>query len=214
MEKTKVLVVEDDAFTRSTLSATLELEGFLTPDPAGTATNAIESFKKHSHDVLLADLHLGKGPSGIELAWLLRRLDHKLAIVFLTSFEDPRLHREKQSELPPGALYLVKQDLADRSQISKALREALNVSLLTFKGLDIKRLHPGLQQLTDIQIETLKLLSQGHSNSEIANLRQVSEKAVEQTVRKIAEQLNIEAEKKNLRVILANQYSRYTGGKL
>ena len=203
----KVLVVEDDSFTRTTLCKALESEGFLTPDAAGNAADALSSWQKNKHQVVLADLDLGQGPSGVELAWRLRQLDHQIGIVFLTSFEDPRLHRQHRDSLPPGAIYLVKQELADLKEISKALKAALDSSLSPSAPL--------LQttSLSDVQIETLRLVAEGMSNSEIAKRRFVSEKAVEQTIKKIAEELGIASEGKNLRVLLANAYFKLTGGK-
>jgi hypothetical protein len=47
--------------------------------------------------------------------------------------------------------------------------------------------------MTDIQVETLRMVAEGHTNSEIAKQRFVSEKAVEQTVAKIAKALDIPA---------------------
>jgi DNA-binding NarL/FixJ family response regulator len=69
-----------------------------------------------------------------------------------------------------------------------------------------------LNQLTDIQIETLRLVAQGLSNSEIAKVRFVSEKSVEQIVARIAQHLSITPDRRqNLRVVLAGEYFKWLG---
>jgi DNA-binding NarL/FixJ family response regulator len=69
-----------------------------------------------------------------------------------------------------------------------------------------------LNSLTDIQIETLRLLSLGLSNSDIGKVRYVSEKSVEQTITRIAQHLHVVHEKgRNMRVILASEYYKWLG---
>jgi len=69
-----------------------------------------------------------------------------------------------------------------------------------------------LNEFTDIQIETLRLVAQGLSNSEIARVRFVSEKSVEQIVARIAQHLSIAPDRsKNLRVILTGEYFKWLG---
>lgn len=213
MERIRVLVVEDDAFTRSTLVAALEFEGFEVLGSSDSASAAVASFNRHNHDAILADLDLGLGPSGLELAWLLRKTKPNLGVVFLTSFEDPRLHRSAMDELPTGSRYLIKQDLADRAQISQALRFSVQQAEQYLKHPARKPSKPDRLTLSTVQIETLKLVAAGHSNQEIASKRFVSEKAVEQTIQRLTQKFGISTEGKNIRVALANAYSKMTGGK-
>ncbi len=205
-----VLVVEDDAFTRATLAAALEKEGFRVLGPSGNVATAIDSFNTHRQDVLLADLDLGTGPGGVELSNLLRKASPQLGVVFLTSFEDPRLHRQSLDRLPGGSKYLVKQSLVDTNQIANAIKDAKSQALLA----DPKFEYPSIQGFTDVQIETMQLVAEGLSNSEIAKQRFVSEKAIEKTVKLIAEQLQLAPDSsKNLRVSITRAYLKLTGGK-
>jgi DNA-binding NarL/FixJ family response regulator len=69
-----------------------------------------------------------------------------------------------------------------------------------------------LNDFTDIQIETLRLVAQGLSNSEIARVRYVSEKSVEQIVARIAQHLLIAPDRsRNLRVIMTGEYFKWLG---
>lgn len=207
MAQLKVLLVEDDSFTLATLGKSLVAEGFLVPDPATNAADALVSFNKHSHDVLLADLDLGMGPSGAELAWKLRRLNHSLGIVFLTSYEDPRLHRQHRDMLPPGSIYLIKQEIGTLNTITEAIRKAV------LNGSSQLNQEIAGANLSEIQIETLRLIAEGLSNQEIAAKRFVSEKAVEQVIKKLIELFGLETEGRNVRVLLSNAYFKLTGGK-
>ena len=206
--------MEDDAFTRSTLVAALEFEGFEVLGAAEGAAAGVASFNRHDHDALLADLDLGVGPSGLELAWLLRKTKPTLGVVFLTSFEDPRLHRNAMDELPVGSRYLIKQDLADRAQISQALKYSVQQAEQFLKHPARRPSKPDRLDLSAVQIATLKLVATGHSNQEIAKIRFVSEKAVEQTIQRLAQKFGISTDGKNVRVALANAYSKMTGGKV
>lgn len=205
-----MLLVEDDNLTRSTLTLSLNSLGFETLDPASDVASAVESFRKHNHDVLVADLDLGGGPNGLDLAALLRKSNPKLGVVFITSFEDPRLQRESQYRLPSGAKYLVKQSLLDASEIAVAIQEAVDARSRPYPETAM----PFLDGFTDIQLTTMQLIANGLSNSEIANQRGVSTKAVEKTIKHIAELLSLApGSETNLRVSIARAYLKLTGGK-
>jgi DNA-binding NarL/FixJ family response regulator len=60
----------------------------------------------------------------------------------------------------------------------------------------------------------MQLVAEGLSNSEIAKQRFVSEKAIEKTIKLIAEQLQLAPDSsKNLRVSITRAYLKLTGGK-
>jgi len=69
-----------------------------------------------------------------------------------------------------------------------------------------------IHNFTDIQVTTLRLLAQGLSNSEIAKVRFVSEKSVEQIVARIAQHLDVLPDRaKNLRVVITGEYFKCIG---
>lgn len=71
---------------------------------------------------------------------------------------------------------------------------------------------PEFRQFSDIQIETLRLVSEGLTNAEIAGVRFISEKSVEQTISRIAKILNLSSDApRNQRVHLARIFFRLTG---
>lgn len=206
-----VLLVEDDAFTRTTVEAALKQIGFEVPAPASNAAEALVSFNEFNQDVLLVDLDLGTGPSGIDLASLLRSKQPNLGVIFLTSYSDPRLHRKSEAWLPGGSQYLVKQSLVGLSDLG----QAINSSIQMASKYESKLNNPSLPSFTSVQITTMQLLAAGLSNSEIARQRNVTEKAVEKSISLISSQLALAPDSAtNQRVSIARAYSKFTGGKL
>lgn len=209
MESQLVLAVDDDAFTLSMLTGVIATSGF-TVHGELTAAKAFQYAQKLKPATALIDLDLGDGPTGIDLAHALRRINQKIGIVLLTSYEDPRLHRPNLPDLPQGARYLVKQNISTQNLLVAAIKNSINSPLGLIKEEDNR-----LTEFTDVQIETLRLVAQGLSNSEIAKIRFVTEKTVEQTITRLAKQLNIsQTPNVNSRVQLARTYFSKTGKSL
>jgi DNA-binding NarL/FixJ family response regulator len=89
MVEIKILVVEDDTFTRTTLCNALRLHRLTVVGEAPSAAIAMGMVNKLLPNVVLIDLDLGKGPSGIDLAHAIRSVKPNIGIVFLTSFVCP-----------------------------------------------------------------------------------------------------------------------------
>jgi len=201
----RCLVVEDDDFTRVTLASALIAEGFTVVSSERNAADAMAAAHGVPIDVAVLDLDLGRGPTGIDLAFGLRRLNPGIGIVLLTSFSDPRLLTASTRQLPPGGTYLVKQSLTDIRMLSTAVRGAAD-----WTGGE-----PAASvriDLTDGQVETLRLLAYGLTNVEIARARSVSVKSVEKMLRNLAESFGLERESgSNLRIALAREYFHLSG---
>ena len=79
-----LLLVEDDALVRMTVAMMLEDDGFGVVE-AGTAQEALELVRNGLQaPVMVTDVDLGNGPTGLELADNLRRMLPELAIIFIT----------------------------------------------------------------------------------------------------------------------------------
>lgn len=204
----KALVVEDDNLTRITLVSSLESAGIDVCGSAASAAEAIQLAKTLKPDVAVLDLHLGPGPTGLDVAQAFRRIDPSIGVLFLTSYEDPRLLNVNLAQLPAGAGYILKKSVKDIS----VLLEAIKVSMSVKRGSVLSSNLLGISSLTNAQIETLKLVAQGLSNSEIAKRRFVKEKSVEMTVSRMAKALGVAStSSQNQRVHLVNVYFRAIG---
>ena len=202
---TSVVVVDDEDFTRVTVAAALRSEGIEVAGSYATANDALVHARRTSVDAAVLDLDLGVGPTGIDLAFGLRKLRPGIGIVILTSFSDPRLLTSSVREPPPGSTYLVKQSLTDVSFLSAAVRGSVGRT-------DSSPAVGDRAPLTWAQVETLRLLAYGLSNAEIGRVRHVTEKSVEQTVTRCAKRLGVVPRAGlNARVSLARAYFALTG---
>ena len=82
----RILLVEDEVFTRSTMKAALQLQGVEVVHDTGSVGSAMKIAEITKPDAALLDLDLGGGPNGIDLAFGLRRILPKIGIVLLTGF--------------------------------------------------------------------------------------------------------------------------------
>ena len=203
----RAMVVEDDNFTRLSLVAALEQKGITVVVQTGSAGEAVAASKKTPVSVAILDLHLGGGPSGIDVAHALRRVNPKIGIVFLTSFSDPRLMNPSLPPLPGGSQYVTKQSVTDISVLFNAIKNSMST-----RREDRPEHNPAFGNLSDIQIETLRLVAQGLTNAEIAKRRFVKPKSVELTINRVAKSLGISADStQNQRVHIAKVYFRAIG---
>jgi len=203
----RALVVEDDNFTRLSLVAALEQRGIEVVLQTGSAGDAVAASKDLVVSVAVLDLHLGSGPSGIDVAHALRRKNPSIGIVFLTSFSDPRLLNPSLPPLPGGSQYITKQSVTDIDTLVKAIMDSVTIKR------EVKPEHNhAFGNLSDIQIETLRLVAQGLTNAEIAKRRFVKPKSVELTINRVAKALGITADAtQNQRVHIAKVYFRAIG---
>lgn len=206
----RVAVVEDDTFTRLTLSAALRSQGIDVVIETGSASEALQEFDRAQPHAVLLDLHLGKGPTGIDLANELRQKSPYLGVVILSSFENPRLLNPSLPTLPYRTVYLHKQDVTDILKIKEALRISLDKTERVPNQFGTAT--TAISALTDVQLETLRLMALGFSNAEIAKRRSVTEKSVELAISRLAKSLGVEKSATiNQRVHMANVYFRALG---
>lgn len=208
---TRAMVVEDDDFTRLMIVTALRSQGIDVVLETAEASTALEQAKSADIDVALLDLQLGKGPTGIDLAVALRRDAPKLGILFLTSYEDPRLLNPNLPELPFGSVYLNKKSISEIETLLEAINLAKQPRAVVAKRVSKTKTGP-IASLTDTQLETLRLMAQGLSNAEIAKRRYVTEKSVETSIARLAKTMGlVQDPTKNQRVHMAKVYFRALG---
>lgn len=207
MSLAKVLIVEDDSFIRATLSALLTQKGFGVIGAVDNAEEAVLLQEVHNPDVLLVDLDLGPGPNGIDIAAALRARNPQLGVIILTSFSDPRLADSRSQALPRGTMYFTKSRLNDVSILFTAILRAKHLPLAETRRSDAQRI-----DLTEAQIEILRLVSEGRTTASIAQERSVSEKSVEAMLGRIHVALGLSRDKSlNPRVQLTRAFLGLTG---
>ena len=214
-----VLVASDDAFELATLSAALRLQSVNVVAEAHTEEIAENLYKFLTPNVVLIDLQFA-GEEALALVNKFRRVNPALGIVLMTACPDLRLLGLSEKNIPAGSQVILKKSVADLTVVShaitnsiKAVSEKKKMSWIDSHGsLHENAFYSVLTDFTDIQIETFRLLARGLSNSEIAKVRFVSEKSVEQIVARIAQHLGITPDRsRNLRVVLTGEYFKWIG---
>jgi DNA-binding NarL/FixJ family response regulator len=107
----RVMLVEDDDFTRETIKSALLRSGIEVVHDAADPKSAITFAREELIDVAVVDYNLGPGPNGIDVAQALARIQPNLGFVLLTGFLNPELIQASMSALPEGSRYLLKQEL-------------------------------------------------------------------------------------------------------
>ena len=200
MEKTRVLIAEDEGILRNTLGELLARE----PDlqivalcPDGREA-LIESLAHRPH-VLLTDLRMPK-VDGIELTRQLKEKLPDIAVVILTAFDDDD---NLFAALKAGAIGYVLKD-ASLEQIVHALHAATAGEGYLSPGLVVRVIKEFTRidqmargqrklfaQLTRREREVLELLAGGHRNKQIAAQLQLSEKTVRNHISTILGKLHV-----------------------
>jgi DNA-binding NarL/FixJ family response regulator len=214
----RVIIVMDDSFELSSIASALKLHGVNVVGEVSKSSSAIAVQRTLHPNVLLIDMHYSNENS-IEIAQELRAKDPEIGIVILVPCADLRLLGQVHTDIPDGSMLVLKDSITSIA----SLCDVLSKSRLAQKGslpvwingnleLSSKVSESIMSKLTNIQIETLRLVADGLTNSEIGRIRFVSEKAVEQIVSRISQVLNVQPDRtKNMRVQLVRQYFKWIG---
>ena len=215
----RVLLVNDDAFELITLAEAMRLRGINIVGEAHTPTAAANLFKTLAPEVAVIDAQFDN-QGGIGFAQYMRKSDPNLGLVITTACPDLRLVGLREDDIPEGSQIVLKRSLSDLNALCNAIPDSIH-ALQRREGKQwvnkyVSRYEKSfiatVNQLTDVQAETLRLVAMGMSNGEIGRLRYVSEKSVEQIVARIACHLGITPDRShNLRVLMTNEYNKWIG---
>ena len=209
MPLARVLLIEDDLFIRSTLSALLVHRGFEVVGQTDSAEEALLLQGLNNPEVILVDLDLGPGPNGIDIATAMRVVNPAIGIVMLTTFKDPRFADIKNLPLPRGTRYLAKGETTDVSIVVTAILQALRNPLYQSRNP-----RKDSSSLNESQIEILRLVAEGRTTANIAELRGVSEKTIEATLSRIYTSLDLPKNRElNPRIQLTRAFLAMVGRK-
>ena len=200
---TRVLLVDDQPLLRTGFRMILSAEADLTVvGEAGDGASAVELARRLRPDVVLMDIRM-PGTDGIQATRALAGpgVEEPIKVLILTTFG---LDEYVVESLRAGASgFLLKdappEDLVEAIRIVAA-GEALLAPSVTRRLLDrvASRLPPAnedtipaLSQLTERELEVLKLMARGLSNAEIAEKLVVSETTVKTHVSRVLAKLDL-----------------------
>lgn len=208
----KILLVDDDPFTLTMLTSTLHTLGFTEITSLRTVTQAIVAATKASPNVAILDLDLGEGPTGIDLAHRLRKLNPIIGVIILSTYTEPRLIGTNQRPLPENSIYIVKQSISDTKVLLDAITNSVKSNFDPINAVSLPPSTP-ISRIKDTQIEIMRLVATGISNAQIAEMLVMKEASVEKAIARLIKQLDIKAtNRQNQRVLIAQEYYRLTRG--
>ena len=198
----RLLIVEDDPFSRGLLAETFTSAGFEVK-AAANAVDAVRLFEQFDCDALVVDVNLGPGADGLELANALRSRAPYLAVLILTRFPSPAI-AGMADRTPPHAAFLSKDAAADPAVIVAALESALDDEVPPVTGVAPDS---PLARLTPAQFAVLRMVAEGWTNAEIAAQRGSTLRAIEKLSHRAIVSLGIEEDaRRNARVEAVRMY--------
>jgi two-component system response regulator NreC len=190
---TSILIADDHAVMRSGLRMLLENEDdFDVASEAGDVEETIRKLKAYKPDILLLDLHMPGGPS-LKSIPEMREASPATRIVVLTMQDSSGFIREA---LRAGALGYVTKEAAD-TELVEAVRLAVQNQPYLHPKLGVRlAAEPDDQGLPDDlserEIEVLRLIALGHTNAEIAGQIFLSIRTVESHRAHIQQKLRLQ----------------------
>ena len=205
----KLLVVEDEPLMASLLAESLNAANF-NVETAPDAAKARKVIDRFDPDILLLDISLGDGPSGVHLAHAVHETRPDIAILILTKHPDAKSATSDGLDLPPNVGFLRKHLVNDISYLLNAIEK-----VLTDRHSEVRQDQPvtsPIAQLSSQAIKVLALVAQGYNTTEIATRMDLSIKSVERWIETIYRELNIDSKGAiNPRVEAARQYYLIAG---
>jgi DNA-binding NarL/FixJ family response regulator len=181
----RVVIAEDDDFTRSLVADGLRAEGFEVAE-ARLPDEAWDLVGADAH-VLVTDLDFGSGISAGPL--LLRMAAERpwIPLVVLTSHLSPELAVSEAADLPPDLVYVVKSRLRRMQDIADAVHDAL-----AGRGSGQRSDGEGTVAVTAAQADMLRMLASGLTTKAIADKRCTTTRAAEAMIGRLYAALGVD----------------------
>ena len=191
-DRTSVLVVDDDSWaTRAVAAALTDAGSFRVLDPVHSGEEAIAAFDAERPDLVLMDVNMPPGMSGVDATAAIMDLDPEARVVLLTTVSPgPGLARG----LEAGALAVLNKAAGERELVSIVRAASAGESPELLKGLaediaisgdHLPDAPSAAPQLTAREMELLTLLCQGHGYEEIAAAQSVALSTVKSHARNL-----------------------------
>jgi DNA-binding NarL/FixJ family response regulator len=189
LDHRRVLVVEDEPLMASLLANVLTGHGF-TVSTAADVAEARREIDVFDPDMLLLDVSLGEGPTGIHLAHAMRLSRPDIAILVFTRHADIAGATSDGLALPPGVGFLRKHLVSDQAYLIDAIEKVLGEQW--DRVAEDSKTEDEFAFLGTNGSRALRLLAEGYDNEEIARRCGVSRKTVERWIEQIYRDLGID----------------------
>lgn len=197
----KIVIADDHAVVRSGFAMIINFQQDM--EVVATAADGVEAYKmvsKHNPDILLMDLSMPPGESGLIAVAKINEDFPQTKIVILTMYDDEEylFHVLKK-----GAKGYILKNSPDEQLIS-AIRmvyqggiyihpQMANSLVREFVNKNERLDDASFTSLSSREIEILPLIVRGYGNKEIAEMLHISVKTMEATKSKMMEKLNLKS---------------------
>jgi len=197
VRRISVLIVDDHSVVRQGIRAFLEAQADLSVvGEAESGEQAVQLAQKYIPDVVLMDLLL-PGMNGVEATRLVKQVSPRSQVIVLTSYyEDENIF----PALRAGAISYTLKDIHP-TELVEAVRKAargeseLHPRVASRIIQEVREFKPAVPaafgELTERELDVLRLIAVGESNATIAGKLVLSEKTVKGHVSNILSKLHI-----------------------
>lgn len=189
----RIAIVEDEDLFRELLQMALERhERFTVVGSFANASDALEQIPELAPDVVVLDIDLGEGISGVELGMALQSRIARIGVVLLSNHQD----LEFIAALGEGVRrwsYLLKKSVRNLSVLVRAL-EGTSDGMVVLDPQLVAGTTPTkgvLSTLTIRQLDVLRLIAQGYSNTAIGETLGIAPKTVDNQTNVIYQALDV-----------------------
>jgi DNA-binding NarL/FixJ family response regulator len=176
----RVLLVEDEDFTRKMVSEMLGASGIMVLSVASVA-EALKSMDEFDPHVVLTDLDLGHGPDGADLLTKVAEERPWTGMVIMTAHASPELAINDASRIPEQAGYIVKSELDSIRNLISVIEESI---VMPGNFNDSENEGDEKIIITSSQADILRMIADGLSNLAIAEARGITLRAVEALIQR------------------------------
>ena len=201
----RVLLVEDEDFTRTMVGEMLSASG-ITVRPVASVAEALNVIDEFDPNVVLTDLDLGDGPDGADLLTKVSEERPWTGMVVMTAHASPELAINDASRIPEQAGYIVKSEIHSIQNLISVIQESI-IMPGNFNGSDSE--NEEKITITTSQAEILRMIADGLSNTSIAEARGITLRAAEALIQRTFVALGVNGDSSiNPRVVAVRKWQQ------
>jgi DNA-binding NarL/FixJ family response regulator len=206
----RVILADDAVLLREGLARILTDSGFEVVGQAGDAPSLVGLVRRDPPDVVVVDLRMPPGfaSEGIDAAIDIRAFAPSVGLMLLSQHVEVHHAMRLMTDFDGGVGYLLKDRVFDLTAFAGDVRrvaagDVVLDSELVSRLVARRRHDDPLDRLTAREREVLALMAQGLTNSALCSELHVSAKTIEGHVRSIFTKLDLDADERSHRRVLA-----------
>lgn len=200
----RVVIAEDHYLVREGTRQLLEASGAVQVLAAvGSPDELLDAVERTKPDSVMTDIRMPPTHhmEGIEAAHIIRARHPTIGVVVLSQHTDEAYAFELLKHGTAGLAYLLKERVADHTELVRALRETTAgrsvidpVVVEALVGRRLRRSQSRLEELNPRELTVLAQMAQGKTNAAIAESMSLSASAIEKHINSIFSKLELTEE--------------------